>query len=131
MDKMAASALAGEQESSGTSRVSWIRTLDRKGCQLASWIVGRQLASLTGVEAVYVCHSYPRSVTFAPGESDLDLTLVLDDDAAQEPSLVRACTDKVDALSRMFPFVFPQDARFVSRRELAQIEACSGAGARF
>ena len=91
-------------------------------------MVGRQLASLPGVAAVYVCHSHPRSVTFAPGQSDLDLTVVLDDGAAQDPELVRACTDKVDSLSRVFCFVWPQDARFISRRELAQIEAWSGAG---
>jgi len=91
-------------------------------------VVGRQLASLEGVEAVYVRHSHPRYVTFAPGESDLDLTLVLDDGAAQDPALVRACTDRVDALSRVFCFVWPQDARFVARRELAQIEAWSGVG---
>jgi len=111
-----------------SSRVPWIRTLYRKACQIGTWMVGRQLASLKGVEAVYVCHSHPRSVTFAPGQSDLDLTLVLDDGAAQDPVLVRACTDRVEALSRVFCFVWPQDARFVARRELAQIEAWSGAG---
>src|SRR5271155_260029 len=96
-----------------SSRLPWIRTLYRKGCQLATWLVGRQLASLPGVEAVHTRHSHPRSVTFAPGESDLDLTLVLDDGAAQDAALVRACTDRVDALSRVFCFVWPQDARFV------------------
>jgi hypothetical protein len=111
-----------------SSRVPWIRTLYRKACQIGTWMVGRRLASLPGVEAVYVCHSHPRSVTFAPGQSDLDLTIVLKDGAAQDPALVRACTDRVDALSRVFCFVWPQDARFVSRRELAQIEAWSGAG---
>jgi len=90
-------------------------------------VVGRQLASIPGVEAVYARHSHPRSVTFAPGQSDLDLTLVLDDGAAQDAALVRACTDRVEALSRVFFFVWPQDARFVARRELAQIEACPGA----
>src|ERR1700688_3941175 len=110
-----------------SSRIPWIRTLYRKACQLATWMVGRQLASLPGVEAVYVRHSHPRSVTFAPGQSDLDLTLVLDDSSARDAALVRACTDRVDALSRVFWFVWPQDARFVSRRELAQIEAWPGA----
>jgi hypothetical protein len=110
-----------------SSRIPWIRTLYRKACQVATWVVGRQLASLPGVEAVYVRHSHPRSVTFAPGQSDLDLTMVLDDNAAQDVALVRACTDRVDALSRVFCFVWPQDARFVTRRELAQIEARPGA----
>src|SRR5882757_7574338 len=110
-----------------SSRIPWIRTFYRKACQLGTWVVGRQLASLQGVEAVYVRHSHPRSVTFAPGQSDLDLTVVFDDEAAQNASLVRACTDRVDALSRVFCFVWPQDARFVSRSELAQIEAWPGA----
>ena len=110
-----------------SSRLPWIRTLYRKACQLGTWVVGRQLASIPGVEAVYARHSHPRSVTFAPGQSDLDLTLVLDDGAAQDAALVRACTDRVDALSRVFCFVWPQDARFVARRELAQIEAWPGA----
>src|SRR6266481_10004955 len=110
-----------------SSRVPWLRTLYRKACQLGTWVVGRQLASLQGVEAVYVRHSHPRSVTFAPGQSDLDLTVVLDDGAAQDSALVRACTDRIDALSRVFWFVFPQDARVVSRRELSQMEASVGA----
>ena len=110
-----------------SSRIPWIRTLYRKACQLGTWVVGRQLASLPGVEAVYARHSHPRSLTFAPGQSDLDLTLVFDDGAAQDAALVRACTDRVDALSRVFWFVWPQDARFVARRELAQIEAWPGA----
>src|ERR1700688_350795 len=110
-----------------SSRVRWIRTLYRKACHLGTLVVGRQLASMRGVEAVYVRHSHPRSVTFAPGQSDLDLTLVLDDGAAPDAALVRACTDRVDALSRVFCFVWPQDARFVARRELAQIESWPGA----
>ncbi len=110
-----------------SSRLPWIRTLYRKACQLGTWMVGRRLASQPGVEAVYARHSHPRSVTFAPGQSDLDLTLVLDDGAAQDAALVRACTDQVDALSRVFCFVWPQDARLVARRELAQIEAWPGA----
>jgi len=89
-------------------------------------MVGRQLAGMPGVEAVYARHSHPRSVTFAPGQSDLDLTLVLDDRAAQIAALVRACTNRVDALSRVFCFVWPKDARLVTRRELAQIEAWPG-----
>src|SRR6266481_4171722 len=110
-----------------SSRVPWLRTLYRKACQLGTWIVGRQLARLPGVEAVYVRHSHPRSVTFAPGQSDLDLTVVLDDGAAQDSALVRACTDRIDALSGVFWFVLPQDARGVTRRERSQMEASVGA----
>ena len=109
------------------SRVRWIRWLLRKACQLGTWVVGHRLAVVSGVESVYVRHSHPRSVTFAPGQSDLDLTLVLADAAAADATLIRACTDEVKALSRTFYFVWPQDARFVSRRELAQMESLPGA----
>src|SRR5271168_352168 len=110
-----------------SSRLSFVRTLYRRACQLSTWIAGRHLANTPGVAAVYARHSHPRFATFAPGQSDLDLTLVLNDDAAQGATLGRACSDKIDALSRILPFVFPQDARMVSRRELAQMEACLGA----
>src|SRR5260370_31695453 len=90
-----------------SSRVPWLRTLYRKACQLGTWIVGRQLARLPGVEAVYVRHSHPRSVTFAPGQSDLDLTVVLGGGAAPDPALVGACTDRAPPLSPLVWFVFP------------------------
>jgi hypothetical protein len=110
-----------------SSRLSLVRTVYRKACQLGTLFVGRSLARMRGVDAVYVRHSHPRFVTFAPGESDLDLTIVLDDNAVQEPALVNACTEKIDALSGVIPFVFPQDARVTSRRELAQMEVRPGA----
>ena len=110
-----------------SSRIPWLRFAYRKACQLATWEVGRRLANLPGVEAVYTRHSHPSFVTFAPGQSDLDLTLVLDDAAAQGATAVHACTDRLDALSRVICFVWPQDLRIVSRRELAQIEARPGA----
>src|SRR5579871_5230561 len=110
-----------------SSRLPLVRTVYRKACQLGTWFVGRSLARMRGVEAVYVRHSHPRFVTFAPGESDLDLTIVLDDDAAQEPAFVNACTEKIEALSGVVPFVFPQDARLTSRGELAQMQVHPGA----
>src|ERR1700722_4716344 len=94
-----------------SSRQPSIRTLYRKGCQLGTWVVGRELASIAGVEAVFARHSHPRSRTFAPGQSDLDLTLVLNDEAARDAAVIRACTDQVQRLSRVFCFVWPQDAR--------------------
>ena len=109
------------------SRLPLIPAVLRKASQLATWEVGRELARLPGVEAVYTRHSHPRSATFAPGQSDLDLTLVLDDTAAQDATAVRVCTDRLDAMSRVVCFVWPQDARLISVRELAQIEAWPGA----
>ncbi len=110
-----------------SSHLPWIRTLYRKACQVVTWEVGRQLASMRGVEAIFARHSHPRSITFAPGQSDLDLTVVLTDDAADDPALVKACNDRVDILCGVFGFVWPQDARLVTRRELAQIETSPGA----
>jgi hypothetical protein len=52
---------------------------------------------------------------------------VVADDAAQDLKIVRACTEELRALNRIFYFVWPQDARFVTRRELAQLEASPGA----
>ncbi len=101
--------------------------LYRQACRVVTSIVGRGLARIPGVDAVYTRHSHPRFAAFAPGQSDLDLTLVLDDDAARDATVVRACTEGIDAMSRRFFFVFPQDARIVSRRELAQMETCPGA----
>lgn len=109
------------------SQLPWMRIVLRKACQFTTWIVGRWLARLPGVVAVYARHSHPRFVTFAPGQSDLDLTVVLDDAAVQDPAVLRACSDRIDALSRLVGFVFPQDARLVSQRELAQMEAWPGA----
>ncbi len=110
-----------------SSRMPGIRGFLRTTCQLITWEVGRELAGIVGVAAVYTRHSHPRFATFAPGQSDLDLTVVLDDEAAQDAAIVEACTERLDRLSRRFPFVFPQDARFISRSELAQMEACPGA----
>src|ERR1700733_12110881 len=109
------------------SRLPLIRTALRKASQLATWEVGRELAQLAGVEAVYTLHSHPRPPAFAPGQSDLDLTLVLSDEAARDPARVGACVDRLEALSRVICFVWPQDARLISRRELAQLEAWPGA----
>lgn len=110
-----------------SARLPGVRTLYRNACQVVTWIVGRQLARIPGVAAVYTRHSHPRCATFAPGQSDIDLTIVLDDHAANDATIVRACTEALEALSRKFFFVFPQDARIVSRRDLAQMEARPGA----
>ena len=52
-----------------SSQLPWMRTVLRKACQLTTWMVGRRLARLPGVVAVYARHSHPRFVTFAPGQT--------------------------------------------------------------
>lgn len=103
-----------------THHLPVLGTLYRKGCQLGAWVVGGKLAGMPGVESVFVAHSHPSSVTFVPGHSDLDLTLVFDDEVAEVPLRIRECAAAIEKLSRLFFFVWPRDARFISRGELTQ-----------
>jgi len=109
-----------------SARVAPLRYLLRGVCQLLTWEVGRELANLPGVEAVYTRHSHPASTTFAPGLSDIDLTVVISDSAAHDAPSLRISSNRVDTVARTVPFVWAQDARFVSRNELAQIEEHPG-----
>lgn len=101
-----------------THHLPALGTLYRKGCQLGAWVVGRQLARMPGVEGVFAMHSHPSSPTFVLGHSDLDLALIFSDEAAEDPLKIRKCGAAVERLSRLFPFIWPQDVRFVSRSEL-------------
>lgn len=98
-------------------------TLYRKGCHLGAWVVGRRLARMPGVEGVFLRHSHPSSPMFVPGQSDLDLTLVFQDEAAEDPFKIRECSTEIESLSRLFFFVWPPDARYISRGELSQYVA--------
>lgn len=100
-------------------------TLYRKGCHLGTWVVGRRLARMSGVEGVFLRHSHPSSPMFVPGQSDLDLTLVFEDEVAEDPSKIRECSTEIESLSRLFFFVWPPDARYISRGELSQYLASS------
>lgn len=103
-----------------THHLPILGTLYRRACQLGTWVVGRRLARMPGVEGVFLRHSHPYSPTFVPGHSDLDLTLVFQDEAAEDPSKIRECSTAIENLSRLFFFVWPQDARFTSRSELSR-----------
>ena len=103
-----------------THHLPVLGTLYRKGCQLGAWVVGGKLARMPGVESVFVAHSHPSSVTFVAGHSDLDLTLVFDDEVAEVPLRIRECAAAIEKLSRLFFFVWPRDARFISRGELTR-----------
>ena len=103
-----------------THHLPVLGTLYRKGCQLGTCEVGRRLARMPGVESVFVRHSYPSSPTFVPGHSDLDLTLIFQDGAAEDPSKIRECSTAIEDLSRLFFFIWPQDVRFISRSELTR-----------
>jgi hypothetical protein len=73
---------------------------------------------MPGVECVFVAHSHPSSPSFVPGHSDLDLTILFSDDAAEDPLTIRKCGAAIERLSRLFSFVWPQDVRFTARGEL-------------
>ena len=94
-----------------SARSPLLRGLYRKLCQLITWIVGLRLAAIPGVVAVYTRHSHPRFITFAPGQSDLDLTSCSTKIArGTPPSCVPALTKSISE-----PLVFPrlaQDARW-------------------
>lgn len=98
-------------------------TLYRKGCHLGTWVVGRRLVRMRGVESVFLRHSHPSSPMFVPGQSDLDLTLVFEDEAAEDPSKIRECSMEIENLSRLFFFVWPPDVRYISRSDLSQYVA--------
>lgn len=79
-----------------THHLPGIGSFYRKACQIGTWEAGRRLARIPGVTAVYLRHSHSYSPTFVPGQSDVDLTLVLDDGAAEDPFKVLECSAKVE-----------------------------------
>src|SRR5690242_17467166 len=82
------------------------------------WRTGRQLGAIPGVAAVYSRHTHPGSRTFIAGHSDLDLTVVLENEHADHPACVRECSRVLQELGRRYLFIKPEDARFMSEREL-------------
>jgi hypothetical protein len=88
--------------------------------QIIMHIAGRRLARVKGVAAVYSRHTHPRSPTFVPGHSDLDLTVILEDDFACDPDCIRKCSKMMHKLGRLFLFTKAEDARFLSQSELSR-----------
>ena len=95
-------------------------------CCCITWFVGQRLAHLPGVIGVFLRHSHPASPTFVPGHSDLDLTIVFADAAADDPRQVSTCARRLEQLNRRFFFLCPQDARFTARSELTCYSALPG-----
>lgn len=106
-----------------TNGLPVLGTLYRKGCHFGAWVVGQRLARMRGVESVFLRHSHPASPMFVPGQSDLDLTLVFEDEAAEDPTKIRRCSQEIENLSHLFFFVWPPDARYISRSDLSQYVA--------
>lgn len=83
-------------------------------------IAVRRLARVKGIAAVYSRHTHPRSPAFVPGHSDLDLTVILEDDFARDPDCIRECSRVMHKLGRLFFFTKAEDARFLSQSELSR-----------
>jgi hypothetical protein len=102
-------------------RYTVLRYAFRWACRLGTWQIGRLLIKTPGVEAVYLRHTHPNSPSFVPGHSDLDVTIVLSEDAARNPDLIEAVASKVETRSSFHYYLNPQDARLISREELAHV----------
>ena len=90
-------------------------------CRAGTWNVGRLLMKLSGVEAVYVRHTHPRSPSFVPGHSDLDLTVVLSDQAAKAPEKIEAVAGLLERRRLFHYYLSPEDARITTPGELARL----------
>ena len=76
---------------------------------------------LPGVEAVYLRHTHPRSSSFVPGHSDLDLTVVLSDSAVKSPEKVETVIRFLERRRLLYYYLSPDDARITTPGELARI----------
>lgn len=97
----------------------------RAACAVGAHRVLQRLAACDGVEAVYIRHSHPSSREFILGLSDLDLTIVLSDDVADDPDRVTELHDRIDRASRRHVYLNAADVRTVTAQEL------NGYGARY
>jgi hypothetical protein len=79
------------------------------------------LIRLPGVEAVYVRHTHPASPSFVPGHSDLDLTVVLSDQAAESLVKVEAVARFLERRRLFYFYLSPDDARITTPGELARM----------
>ncbi len=83
--------------------------------------VTRTLLKEKGVQAVFLRHSHATHPDFVLGHSDLDLTLILTPEAGSDPKFVRKMNATLQQLSRLYPFVNPEDARFITEEELDRL----------
>jgi hypothetical protein len=104
-----------------TQRSPLLAALYRSVSRFVMWRAGHRLAALPGVAAVFSRHTHPRLPTFVPGHSDLDLTIVLEDDHADNPDSIRRCSTEMNELGRRYLFTKAEDARFMSRGELCRL----------
>lgn len=97
-----------------------LKYLFRWGCQIGVRRITSLLLKLSDVEAIYSRHTQPDYPSFVPGHSDLDVTIILSEEAASNPNRIEILTKEVEARSRLHFYLNPQDVRFTSRKELGR-----------
>lgn len=88
-------------------------------CRVGANRIGKHLMEIPGVESVYVRHTHPRSPSFVPGHSDLDLTVVLTEQVAASPGTVEAVAEYLEHRRLFHYYLSPDDARMTTPGELA------------
>jgi hypothetical protein len=104
-----------------SQRIPLVADIYRSISQFVMWRVGRRVGAVPGVAAIYSRHTHPRSRTFVAGHSDLDLTVVLEDEAADDAGCIQRCSAVLKQMGRRYLFVKPEDARFMSQGELCRL----------
>lgn len=94
--------------------------------RLGTWRVTQLFRRTPGVRSVYIRHTHPRSSSFVPGHSDLDVTIVLTEEAAGDPDQVEGIANRVEVWNRIHYYLKPEDLRFTTRKELARVTRTYG-----
>jgi hypothetical protein len=71
---------------------------------------------------VYIRHTHPGASDFLPGHSDLDLTVILSDEEAGDPTVLEVLAKEVENRRLFTYYLDPADARYLSESELASLE---------
>jgi hypothetical protein len=90
-------------------------------CQAGARRIARSLADMPGVVAVYARHTHPGSPSFVPGHSDLDLTVVLADEAGKSAPAVETVAGFLERRRLPYYYLSPDDARITTVGELNRL----------
>lgn len=99
-------------------RYRWVERLLRFVCQAGTWNVTRLLKKQPGVESVFARHTHPWSSAFVVGHSDLDLTVVLSDEAGADLESSENVARLLERRRLIHYYVSPDDARLTTAAEL-------------
>jgi hypothetical protein len=104
-----------------SQRVFIVAVFFRFISRLVLWMACRRLLKIRGVTAVYARHTHPASSTFITGQSDVDLTVILDDAFAGDYRCTRECSNVLAKLGDRYLFTKAEDGRFMSEGELSRL----------